>query len=274
MLANWITKIDEMHADMRRRNERLPGMQLIASSEPDLRVHVFRTTVWSLTAVVCSLILALCSSCAVPKVIGQTRGPVTQGALSARVEVACVQGDMTKGRFAVAFKYGSATMLSGVDALTARHVVDCESNARVVAVVSTMPDGTEKRTVAEVAAEDPAHDVARLKLRASVGDVRAPALGAVKLGDEVCMLWDAPLPRGRRCGRVLRREDDAGDTVHDAPAMPGNSGGGVYDRAGRLVGVTINRHWCTPLDALADLIEPGTGKICGSGMSTNFRGVL
>ena len=61
-----------------------------------------------------------------------------------------------------------------------------------------------------------------------------PAIGA-----EVCLVPVVPA-RGPQCGKVDSFDSIPGDVFHQATTKPGNSGSGVYDADGRLVGIVTH----------------------------------
>lgn len=234
---------------------------------------------WWLLAIA-FMIITTCSCAGAPVSHGQTRNASFQQSLSARIEVLCVDGSFVEGAVQVRLKGGSGTLMSKRDVLTASHVVTCkrgDDGKKVGALVTVAVDGPKgmRRIASAVVNDDPIHDVAHLRLFEDVEGVAPPVLGKVKVGDEVCQVYRIPTPPGRHCGKVVRFTDSPdGDIVTDIPSYPGNSGGGMYNKRGQLVGVVIQRYYCSPLDSLLDQIEPGSGKSCGGGSSSRFQQVM
>lgn len=158
---------------------------------------------------------------------------------SVEVSVFCLEGE----------KQGSGVLFGADQALTAAHVVRCATSELPLLIVLVKRDGTQ--TIATVAELDAGADLARLDaLGLESAQIR---VGPVPIaGQDVCIVSAVPR-RMRRCGEVqLGVQTAPGDYLHDAVTEPGNSGSGVYDRAGRLVGIVTHLLLC-----------PSNGQICG-----------
>lgn len=100
---------------------------------------------------------------------------------------------------------------------------------------------------ATVAALDRDHDVARLVSAVPYNGAQRVSLAPVELDASTCITFAHPKP-GRRCGMI--REVSYRDVVQggrvdiDAtwPSYGGNSGGGIWDDQGNLIGLVTNRH--------------------------------
>jgi S1-C subfamily serine protease len=128
-------------------------------------------------------------------------------------------------------------------ALTNSHVV-----RGAVGVEAELADG--RTVIADVAGDDPATDMALLRLpagstypHASLGDSNGLRVGdfAIAVGSPYCLARTVTLGIVSALGRTLRSEA-AGRTIEgviqtDAPLNPGNSGGPLLDSAGRVVGI-------------------------------------
>lgn len=182
------------------------------------------------------------------------------GALLLVGACACQQGDVKRPRDVLA-QYESAVAImvacedgsigggSGVlidtrTVLTAHHVVDCDGLYLVEAV-----DGSTVMAMRSRVAES--HDLAWLRLATDL-EIEPARLGKVPgLGETVCAASAVP-QRARHCGEVQPggSRDADGDLYFAALVQPGNSGGGVYNVNGELVGIVThlslctNRQWC------------------------------
>lgn len=167
--------------------------------------------------------------------------PLEQMRRAVRIEVDCkIDGDL------VTFK-GSGVVVGDDRVLTAYHVVDCvmrvgtQQHAGHLLAVRVMRGDIERSASVEVAML-PA-DVARLKTRGLIGATwwSAQQLGPVpRAGDEVCMSSLYPKVE-RKCGMFEEQDnDESGDMAHGAVTRPGNSGSGLYDAHGRLVGIVTH----------------------------------
>ena len=137
--------------------------------------------------------------------------------------------------------YGSGVLLDGRRVLTAAHVTGC--GLPLLRVTTRAGDVR----LMKVVAIDHAIDLAILEV--DDGELRFPypvpsvSIGnRPSVGDVVCMESGEP-GRRRQCGEVLdfRADELPGNMKHGGLTIPGNSGSGVYDEAGRLVAVVT--HW-------------------------------
>lgn len=189
-----------------------------------------------------ALILAACSGCvsAMGAPDEVPRGIALADDMAVTVDVTCppaVFGLPPSGG------YGTAVLIDATHALTAWHVVDACPTEQVELV---WPDGKTK-VLATVEAIALPGDIVRLK---AVGlwpvEVPQPTVGVrPDAGDRVCA--HTAYPRRRRvCGSVQRQEGDLGaEIIFDAIVEPGNSGSGLYDASGRLIGIVTRMETCS-----------------------------
>lgn len=148
---------------------------------------------------------------------------------------------------------GSGVLVDEVHVITAFHVVNClvwplAYGARNIEIKTRA--GETRRATIEVA--DGARDLARLRIREPL-EVTHVAIRAALEDDIVCAVTAVP-ERAFRCGLVTTTGDKpryAGDVV--AKYMDiwfGNSGSGVYNRNGILVGIVVRLMWCDNADAV------------------------
>ena len=82
-----------------------------------------------------------------------------------------------------------------------------------------------------------------MRLQMSSADkwtIDRPVVAEAVVGEPVCAATATP-ERGWSCGRVEMIATEGDDNiVHTARTMKGNSGGGVYDSLGRLVGIVTS----------------------------------
>jgi S1-C subfamily serine protease len=125
---------------------------------------------------------------------------------------------------------GSGVNLGNGHALTAFHVL---AGCSTYVVTNAITDRVE---VGEL---DTANrfDLARIKLSAPIPGP-AVHVASTKPGDIVCGMVAFP-DLMVRCGHVLQVSDERGGIVHTVPVQKGNSGGGLYDTAGNLVGIIV-----------------------------------
>lgn len=73
-------------------------------------------------------------------------------------------------------------------------------------------------------------------------------VASVQPGTVVCAMVASPEP-GVRCGHVVKAMPGKGGIEHTVPTQKGNSGGGLYDTQGNLVGVIVT---CNLTDGKCD----------------------
>lgn len=178
-----------------------------------------------------------CTSCLAHTPVSRTVAEQQRAAV--RVNRVCVTPE------GVSLSMGSGVLIDRRYVLTANHVVECQGAA---AITVSLRDGfTMKAVVDRMSAID---DIARLDLRVEI-DATPTVIGPrPRLGEQVCVASAVPY-RAWRCGLVEDLDDAPGDIDHTGIVEPGNSGSGVYDDRGRLVGITTHFRTCM------------NGQICG-----------
>lgn len=183
--------------------------------------------------------LAFCGSCGP----GQVHAPYSLSQLDAQdrraVEVGALCADGT-GRG------GSGVLLTGSTLVTALHVVNCAvvPAGYLLAPGITSPVGIVVTTargelrLARVTAISVDRDQARLELGEEIPDVVPPRIDAPPESGDVCVVSASP-SRSRSCGPVHVDPDVRIDVRVEtlARVVHGNSGSGVYDEHGALIGI-------------------------------------
>jgi len=140
--------------------------------------------------------------------------------------------------------YGSGVIISETSLLTAGHVAEQEDPSDVCSfAVETATGATYLVYPMTVLASD-AVDLARMEIISFTQKFYAPPVrfGAVpQMGDEVCTSVGYPR-REQRCGLVMHPDDPPGDIRMDLTVEPGNSGSGLYDMSGYLVGIVVHTY--------------------------------
>jgi hypothetical protein len=131
--------------------------------------------------------------------------------------------------------YGSGVMISPTAVLTARHVVFLRGVDHPCMIVIEYPDGT--REDATVDLESTRLDVVRLKTKAR-REIQAPKSHAVTIWETVCIVSGHP-ERDASCGRAVHFSSGFAGIMHTARTIPGNSGSGLWNRRGELLGIVV-----------------------------------
>lgn len=129
---------------------------------------------------------------------------------------------------------GGAVALDGRHLLTAAHVVvSCTDGP----VMVRSGDGSVR--LARVELVDVIRDAARLELVPGSTDLDARLeVVAAHVGQPVCIR--SGLHEERRCGTIDRIATGRGGVHSSTATIRGDSGSGLYDEAGRLVGIVVN----------------------------------
>jgi hypothetical protein len=132
---------------------------------------------------------------------------------------------------------GSGVVVGSRHVLTALHVVECPY---IPQVRVTFPDGSWFFVVVE--REYRGLDVARLELATAEQWPIVPPIVAAPVAEEA-LCSSVVLPaRGWSCGNVtLLHVGKHGSVMYTARTARGNSGSGVYDVAGNLVGIVTDQ---------------------------------
>lgn len=169
------------------------------------------------------LVLVLMSACALPYVKPQPRTPEVAQRAVAKLELVC-QHDGIVYRDPVVF---TGVVISERHILTAGHAVVCPVLPKIRA---TLSDGSVQRLYVErdEYSFGDGRDIARLKLNSAGGfglHIPPPELAS---GRGVAVAW----LHGIRVSGMF-----VGTTVAVAGGKPGDSGAGMYDADGRLIGL-------------------------------------
>lgn len=167
---------------------------------------------------------------------------------------------------------GSGVLIDSTHVLTAMHVVNCLP-VPFIQVPSSITVITlqGRKFVAKHDKLDMSRDLARLVIDAQP-DAETLRIGRAKLKEMLCAAVAVPEP-GIRCGYVAvvdGRPRAQGDVaLARANAWFGNSGSGVYNEHGELVGLLVRLVWCDMADEklwLTANIRPA--KTCGAIVSS------
>lgn len=152
---------------------------------------------------------------------------------------------------------GSGVLVAPDEVLTAWHVVTCtvkdykglpvKRRAPKLVIDTKDADGDTTYTGAVIAADVP-RDLARVKLSAPVAlFIEPPTYAHARESDEerTCIAHAEP-EFGRTCGYVEDTDypDPRTAITFSTPVWFGNSGSGVYDADGNLVGIVTAMRWC------------------------------
>lgn len=186
-------------------------------------------------AVLVLSVLATCASCASALMPDRLRSPSAQWDASVLIQVSCIPGIVTQ--------YGSGVVVSKDRVLTAMHVVKCDMGLDPTVTIDP-GDGTDRDATVEVLLPD--DDIARLRVSADLSDYFHPVeIGPhPAAGERAC--WTALAPRPTlRCGTTQPESAyEMSGIFVDGFVEHGNSGSGMYDSRGRLVGIVVSTLTC------------------------------
>ena len=193
--------------------------------------------------ILCILVLAL-TACAAQQRPG-TGEPLSeaQRAATVAVHMLCAGDDgMRSWR-------GSGVIVDETTVLTAYHVADCDGDAMMA--VETLRG---VMVMAVLGNFDATSDVASLILLESIPGHSAKIAKPPAIGQVICTEVAIPT-RARKCGRVhwLAPDPAQNDIRNGMHVVGGNSGGGVYNQQGGLVGIVTLRRTDKPGGAAASL---------------------
>lgn len=150
---------------------------------------------------------------------------------------------------------GSGVIIGARRVLTANHVASCAPDGKegipdsvAVGLGYLVTTASGQAILADLSFANASRDIAELKLH---DDAAAPPVAIAKIeeGNAVCVAAARPA-RTRTCGAVFKVDLAHPDRSigHYADTIPGNSGSGVYDARGRLVGIATrcNSVGCSP----------------------------
>lgn len=209
------------------------------------KVYVF---LWCALALLFGVLLN-CSGCgaSMPPVPPELRNTPAQASAAVLISRSCNMvdpfeqwGDNLK---LMPDALGSGVIVDERHVLTAYHVVECPV---IPAVVIQLEDGRTRHVF--VQREERTGDLALLTLVSAqdfdLGLTRPIITPAPPVGEPVCAAVASPA-REWNCGNVTAHDDTpANDIAHDAQTRHGNSGAGVYDSHGDLVGIVTELQMC------------------------------
>lgn len=165
---------------------------------------------------------------------------------SVEITVTCLKPDMN-----VVGWFGSGVIIDNERVLTAGHVANAEG-AMCSYQVETWRGEKRFMFVEKI---DKATDLAVMRLSVAQEPLPNPHVRfgvEPRIGDIVCSAPSHPLHM-RKCGEVQPYTSVPGDIHFGAIVEPGNSGAGLYNEDGDLVGITVmlrrcaNGQWCSGL---------------------------
>jgi S1-C subfamily serine protease len=160
------------------------------------------------------------------------------------ISVACVdaEGEVSAWR-------GSGVIVGTHTIITAHHVVDCAGI--YIATVETLAGELLNATVVDFDADS---DVANIVTDGPLPEFRFHLGALPEIGEIVCSESAIPT-RARKCGEVVHSssEQSAMDIRFMANVVGGNSGSGLYNDRGHLIGVVTRRNLDSTMGAAGSL---------------------
>jgi S1-C subfamily serine protease len=150
--------------------------------------------------------------------------------------------------------HGSGVIVDNQTVITAAHVARDPDGMVCIRKVEMANDHTYVVMPGVIL---PDRDLATLKLLLNEFDPTYPVLygPAPMFGDRICSMTAYPMWL-YRCGEAQKAATPPGDRMHTIVVEGGNSGSGVYDMRGRLVGIITHRFSCS------------NGQYCGGKLAT------
>ncbi len=179
------------------------------------------------------------------------RGPQAALEQAVKITATCFGDDGSITGF-----YGSGVIVDSKTVITAAHVARDPDGYTCFRVVEMTNEHKYIVTPGVILVE---RDIATLKLDSSESfDPTYPVIYGPSpgFGERVCAMVAHPMWLWR-CGDAQMSVAPPGDRIITITVEPGNSGSGVYDAQGRLVGIITHRWSCGV-----------TGQLCGGKMST------
>jgi S1-C subfamily serine protease len=138
--------------------------------------------------------------------------------------------------------YGSGVIIDRTTLLTAAHVAEDREGVTCVRVAMMM-HGKKFLVIPHRVLPD--RDLASMKIVFGEFDPTYPVVYGPPpaYGARVCSMVAYPRVLWR-CGEAQTRTEPPGDMLHTITTEGGNSGSGVYDMRGRLIGIITHRFWC------------------------------
>lgn len=140
--------------------------------------------------------------------------------------------------------FGSGVIVSPTRLLTAGHIAEHASDETCSFVVEDVT-GVSYLAYAVKVFDSSEVDLASMELLSYVQQFKGPPIrfGAMpKIGDRVCTATAYPR-REERCGQVMMpKAEPPGDIIIDMVVEPGNSGSGLYNSYGELVGIVVHTY--------------------------------
>lgn len=148
---------------------------------------------------------------------------------------------------------GTGVIVDAHHLLTAKHVVTCDEGEEMMLTVNT---GIGANRDAFVELEFPNNDIARLYVANTMESLMSSIeMGAApKLGDRVCEASMVPRPTWR-CG-ITQQPDDEGLFTFEMRTEHGNSGSGLYNGRGQLIGIVVQWFPCERMEMCGGKASP------------------
>jgi S1-C subfamily serine protease len=187
------------------------------------------------------------SGCAYSSVL-DGRAPMQRFEQAVQIQISCVEGTKAYRSF------GTGVIVNSRTLFTAAHVGALRPGA-VCVWVAVMSHG--RRYMVTPYVSIPKVDLASMRSVEPFAPTYPVTFGRPAFAKHVCAATAFPMWM-HRCGDVQTTEPPPGDLAHTIIVEPGNSGSGVYNDDGELIGVITHLTTCV------------NGQICGGRAATLY----
>lgn len=193
------------------------------------------------------MVMLVLTTCCVVSNLQRVPRAADQMTRAVELRVTCVKtGTVIAAKYEhdIAFeasKAGSGVIVGQRRILTARHVVNCEDEKLTPIIHAKLSEEWVPVSIARL--YTPTRDIAALYLDRDTGFDTIAFRAHVREGESVCAAFAFPKPH-YDCGMFKGYVEGQHNGALGIPAVSGNSGSGLFDRQGNLVGLVTAQRLC------------------------------